>query len=160
MVDRDASCPMARAAAGVELVAAQRADALEQFLGGEAGATDAIVPSPLTAHLLFDWLVAPAAETGRAVRGLAPPTIAGIPWQRAGDEHTRDVSFATWTRPVNCIESGTWPHTRGRRTWSMPAVMRANVEASRSSGVTLDAALALRCTHRAFGVGMMDVSDE
>lgn len=160
VVDRDARCPVAvDGAADVVLVVAEWANYLERFLGMEARTGDAIVPSPLMPHLLFDWLVGRAAGAGRVVRTVAPPPIAGIPWQRAGDERTRYVSFAEWTCPVNCVEPAKCPHTRGERTWSMPVAARAHVDASRGGDAPLDVALTFHCTHRAFGVGMIDVGE-
>jgi len=95
----------------------------------------------------------------RAVTVSAPPEIDGIPWQRAGGERTRYVSFAEWMCPVNCIEPAKCPHTRAARDWSMPPAIRAHVEASRDGDAPFDAAVTFHCTHRAFGVGMIDVSE-
>jgi hypothetical protein len=160
VVDRDANCAVAaEAAADVTMVTAEWADFLGRFLGSDARPADAIVPSPLMPHLLFDWLLRSAAGAGRPVRAVAPPAIDGIPWQRAGSDRTRYVSFAEWTCPVNCIEPARCPHTRGERTWSLPVAMRAHAAGERGREAPLGATLSFHCTHRAFGVGMIDVRD-
>jgi hypothetical protein len=118
-----------------------------------AHASDAIVPSPLMPHLLFEWLVgaARAASPDQPLQIAAPGEIAGIPWQQAGTDGTRYVSYATWTCPINCIEPAKCPHTKGPRDWSMHGTLP-------SAGPATATAL-LRVTHRAFGVGMIDVAD-
>ena len=61
--------------------------------------------------------------------------------------------------PVTCIEPRICPHTRGERTWSMPPAIAAQVDAARSRGEHLDGPAIFHCTHRAYGVGMIDVRD-
>lgn len=165
-VDRDPACALAAShragwPAGVHLEVADWSRYLDGFLGAAAvdparHAADAIVPSPLMPHLLFDWLLARARARARARGGQvvaeAPGEVAGVPWQRAGRDATRYVSHATWTCPVNCIEPATCPHTRGPRDWSMPVTLR------RALGPDV-ALAALRVTHRTYGVGMVDVAD-
>ena len=160
VVDRASRCPVAlEGAADIEVVVAEWGDFLERFLGGDVGPADAIVPSPLMPHLLFDWLVARLSRAGRHVRTNTPPPISGIPWQRAGDARTRYVSFAEWMCPVNCIEPVKCPHTKGERTWSLRPSVQAHVAALPGDDPALDAALTFQCTHRAYGVGMIDVGE-
>ncbi|MEA3247093.1 MAG: hypothetical protein U9Q74_13145 [Gemmatimonadota bacterium] len=161
-VDHDPACALAEAhRAGwpeaVGLDVAGWAPFLERFLGAAAAdparhAADAIVPSPLMPHLLFDWLLARARTRGGGVAVETPAEVAGVPWQREGRDATRYVSHATWTCPVNCIEPATCPHTRGPRDWSMPETL------ARALGPDV-ALAALRVTHRTYGVGMVDVAD-
>jgi hypothetical protein len=59
--------------------------------------------------------------------------------------------------PINCIEPARCPHTRGPRSWSLPIALRDYTDAERARGRALEA-LVLHCTHRTFGVGMIDVA--
>lgn len=166
VVDRDPACAVAAqrddAASGLraELVPGSWDDFFDTFLpvGGPA---DAIVPSPLMPHLFLHWLArrALAREPGRRVELLPPGVVSGVPWQRA-DDRARYVSYAEWMCPVNCIEPAICPHTRGERSWSLPvALRRAPSRATHSAAPDWDAAAMLHCTHRAYGVGMIDVAD-
>lgn len=113
---------------------------------------DAIVPSPLMPHLLFDWLAERARSASRRALPLfMPGEIAGVPWQKEGGDGTRYASFATWMCPINCVEPAKCPHTKGPRDWSLHDTLR--------QGAGGDAIGLLRVTHRAFGVGMIDVAD-
>jgi hypothetical protein len=87
-----------------------------------------------------------------------PGPVGGVPWQKEGGELTRYVSFAEWMCPVNCIEPRICPHTRELRTWSLPPAVAAHVETLRAGGEQLDGPAIFHCTHRAYGVGMIDVS--
>jgi hypothetical protein len=122
---------------------------------------DAIVPSPLMPHLMADWLVA-RARTRWPERAVRIEPVAGtlpIPWQRAGDDGTHYVSFAEWICPINCIEPARCPHTRGDRTWSLPVAIRSHAVLERPRGDEFGLPLLFHCTHRVFGVGMIDVRD-
>ena len=174
VVDRDAGCQVARerddtdAGEGNcpphEVVVAEWAPFFREHLDAAAvdgAAADAIVPSPLMPHLLYDWLLDrarrrwPGRRVGRAPLQSAPR----VPWTRAGTDGTQYVSFAEWMCPINCIEPARCPHTRGPREWSMPPAMRAFVEADAAAGGTLQGPCVLHCTHRAYGVGMIDTRD-
>jgi hypothetical protein len=121
---------------------------------------DAIVPSPLMPHLMADWLLARARERWpeRAVQIAPIEPLPSIPWQRSGDDGTRYVSFAEWICPINCIEPARCPETRGPRSWSLPVALASEAPAEGREDL---AALPLlfHCTHRAYGVGMIDVRD-
>jgi hypothetical protein len=69
------------------------------------------------------------------------------------------VSFATWTCPVNCIEPARCPAVKGERAWSMPATIDAYAAERRAAGDPVAGAVVLHCTHRVYGVGMIDVRD-
>ena len=169
VVDRDPACRVATDTAGseCELVVATWTEFLSHFLGRAAGdpesaAGDAIVPSPLMPHLLFEWLLArarsrhPMRDVG--VRPLSTPPA--VPWDRpSADGSTHYVSFATWMCPINCIEPLRCPATKGTRHWTMPAALGAHVAAERASGHVLEGPFVFHCTHRAYGVGMIDVGD-
>ncbi len=172
VVDRDPACRVALTltARGTEtgsvaLVVREWAAFFAEYLAGAAGdqraARDAIVPSPLMPHLMFDWLVA-RARSRWPERVVEPGPLGrepAIPWQRTGSDGTQYVSFAEWECPINCIEPAMCPKIRGPRTWSIPAALRAYVAAERARGRNLAGPVLLHCTHRAFGVGMFDTRD-
>jgi hypothetical protein len=112
-------------------------------------------------HLMADWLLARAAERwpGRSVGSAPLGGSPAVPWQRAGDDATHYVSFAEWMCPINCIEPPRCPHTRGERSWTMPAAVRAYVEAELAAGRPVEGPYVFQCLHRAYGVGMLDVGD-
>jgi hypothetical protein len=112
-------------------------------------------------HLLFQWLEQRARERwpSRRVSVEMPAALDGVPWQKEGGDSTRYVSFAEWMCPVNCIEPRICPHTRGARSWSLPPSVAAHVEQLRAQGGHLDGPAIFHCTHRAYGVGMIDARD-
>jgi hypothetical protein len=174
VVDRDPAC---RVAAGLqserkmklELVVSDWTAFFDSYLGDAAARTeagdgelpDAIVPSPLMPHLMYEWIErrARARWPQRLVetRPLDPP--AGIPWQKRGADGTQYVSFAEWVCPVNCVEPELCPATRGPRSWSMPPAVLAATEEARRNGRNLAGPVIFHCQHRAYGVGMFDTSD-
>ena len=167
VVDRDPECRAAREPAdGVEVVIRDWAAFFAEFLAAAAvdpasATSDAIVPSPLMPHLLFDWVVERSRTMwpGRrvAVRPLGEPP--NIPWQRSSpDGNTHYVSFAEWMCPINCIEPARCPATRGPRSWTMPQALAEYVGTERARGHNIAGPFVFHCTHRAYGVGMIDVS--
>jgi hypothetical protein len=167
VVDRDPACRVATLGAGerpprMRLEVAAWDEFFAKFLpAAAAGAervTDAIVPSPLMPHLMADWLAARARDRWpeRSVRIAPIDELPSIPWQRSGEDGTRYVSFAEWICPINCIEPARCPETRGPRSWSLPVTLT-----SRSPGDVRRepraAPLLFHCTHRVYGVGMIDV---
>ena len=173
VVDRAPDCQAARnglaspdgASDGPRLVVAAWDDFFAAWLGEGAaragGALDAIVPSPLMPHLMFDWLLARARERwpGRVVERRPLPVPPDTPWERAAPDGTHYASFATWMCPINCVEPAVCPHTRGPRDWSMPRALAAWVERQRAAGRALAGPAVFHCAHRAFGVGMFDVRE-
>lgn len=164
VVDRDPACQVARrlaeaayGSAPIRLVVSTWDDYLAGWLQGDADALcrDAMVPSPLMPHLCLDWLIARARKRWpeRNVSVEPLPAAPPMPWQRAAPDGRHYVSYATWMCPVNCIEPGKCPATRGVRDWSMPAALTAFAADQRDS---LDAALIFHCVHRTYGVGMID----
>mgnify|MGYP002654353650 CR=1 FL=1 len=163
VVDRDPACRVAArlqdgAYDGVALRLVLRDwDAyLAEWLaaGPEALAGHAMVPSPLMPHLCLDWLVARAKHRwpARAVTVQPMPAVPPTPWERAAPDGRHYVSFATWTCPVNCIEPAKCPATRETRDWSLPVTIRRLAHGEPRLG---EAAI-FHCTHRTYGVGMID----
>lgn len=166
VVDRDAECAVAREGSPADaLVQVEIADWREHFARALGSATvgtrDAIVPSPLMPHLFRDWLLdaARARWPHREVVTVPLPRAPGTPWERAAPDGTHYVSFATWMCPINCIEPDICPHTRGERDWSLAPTLREYAATLRGPDGAPPAALLFQCTHRAFGVGMVDVAD-
>ena len=168
VVDRDPSCAVSTLGPDdrpprLRLVVSDWREFFAQYLPAAAQDTtrlaDSIVPSPLMPHLMADWLVARAGARwpDRAVRIAPIETLASIPWQRAGDDGTRYVSFAEWICPINCIEPARCPETRGPRNWSLPVALAPGRDRGESSATGVP--LLFHCTHRAYGVGMIDVRD-
>ena len=170
VVDRDPGCRVAAEArtpelrdAGAEVEVAEWTPYFARYLGAAAAAPheaadDAIVPSPLMPHLLYEWVAArararwPARAVATVPLGAPPPT----PGQRAAPDGTHYVSFAEWTCPVNCVEPARCPATRGPRSWTMPAALGEYADAERAAGRAVVGPLVFHCTHRAYGVGMID----
>ncbi len=151
VVDRDATCPVARDARDdVTFVAAEWRDWFAHYLGGEARPGDMVVPSPLMPHLFLQWLVdrARARSPEREVIVRTPLPLAAVRWQQANVEgDPRYVSFADWMCPINCVEPAVCPHTRAARDWSLT-----------ESAAGPDTVL-FRCLHRTYGVGMIEVRE-
>jgi hypothetical protein len=122
---------------------------------------DAVVPSPLMPHLLYDWIVARARARwpGRALHSVPLHRPPATPWERRAADGTHYVSFAEWMCPINCVEPPLCPEIAGPRTWSLPPALRAYVAAERAAGRDVAGPVLLHCTHRAYGVGMIDVRD-
>lgn len=171
VVDRDPDCAVAGADRAVsdgpplEIVVSDWAEFFRNYLN-EARAraepsTDAIVPSPLMPHLLYDWLLERARVRwpARAVSTRPVSDPPAVPWSRAGENGTRYVSFADWMCPVNCVEPRLCPHTRGERSWSLPVALREYVGAQNARGNAIAGPVIFHCTHRAYGVGMIDTAD-
>lgn len=171
VVDRDPGCRVAAERdklelPGLELVTEEWTPFFDRYLDEAAehrGSTapDAIVPSPLMPHLMYEWLARRARERWphRLVESRPVDAPSGIPWQRTGADGTHYVSFAEWICPVNCIEPALCPATRGERSWSMPPAVLAAAEESRRHGRNLAGPVIFHCQHRAYGVGMFDTRD-
>jgi hypothetical protein len=174
VVDRDPNCRVATErtadiATNVEIVVDDWTsffdryldDAASKLVAPEADAPDAIVPSPLMPHLMYEWLArrARARWPNRIIEARPLDAPSGIPWQRRGADGTQYVSFAEWVCPVNCIEPALCPATRGERTWSMPPAVLAAADEARRNGRNLAGPVIFHCQHRAYGVGMFDTRD-
>ena len=170
VVDRDPGCAVAHLpptdrTPRTRLVVSAWEEFFASYLGEAAAEParnhDAIVPSPLMPHLMADWLVARARVrwSDRSVRVERLDASLPVPWQRSGDDGTRYVSFAEWMCPINCIEPARCPETRGSRTWSLPVAIRSHSGQARADGEDFGIPLLFHCTHRTFGVGMIDARD-
>lgn len=160
VVDRNPDCAVATAG-GAECVVADWAQFFRAYLAElPPDTTDAIVPSPLMPHLLYDWLHDRARDRWPDRRVASSPleddVTVDVPWQRAGADGTRYVSYATWMCPVNCIEPAKCPHTRTARDWTMPTAVAQLADAERARGRPVAGPVIFHCTHRAYGVGMID----
>ena len=169
VVDRDPRCAVSaleesERPPALDLITAEWSEYFAGYLGDADPAPtldDAIVPSPLMPHLMADWLLDRARERwpDRAIEVIRLDAALPVPWQRSGEDGTHYVSFAEWMCPINCIEPARCPHTRGERSWSMPLAVRAYADHERANGRELETPLVFHCSHRAYGVGMIDVRD-
>jgi hypothetical protein len=165
VVDRDPACAVARDVGAndalVIISVSEWRDYFARYLavarGDGSARNDAIVPSPLMPHLLRDWLLDSARDRwpDRDVRTAPLDAPPNVPWERAAPDGTHYVSFATWMCPINCVEPDVCPHTKGPRDWSLAPTIRQHAA---SNGDAL-APFLFQCTHRAYGVGMIDVRD-
>jgi hypothetical protein len=171
VADRNPDCAVTSASpgarpAGLRVAVGEWRDFFDAYLSEAASApdlhaSDAIVPSPLMPHLMAQWIVDRARRRwpNRAVSIGPVGSVPDIPWQRPGDDGTHYVSFAEWMCPINCIEPVRCPATKGERTWSMPPALQRFAEHERSAGREMGGPFVFHCTHRAYGVGMIDVRD-
>ncbi len=167
VVDRDPRCRFTSElgpGSDRELVVADWGDFFDDWLDrpgirATAEPGDAIVPSPLMPHLMYQWLMRRARGRwpGREVgpRPLTGPI--GTPYDSAAPDGTRYVSFADWLCPTHCVEPATCPVTRAPRTWEMSDAMERLTARLDRSTPTKGPALFV-CRHRVFGVGMFDVA--
>ena len=163
VVDHEPACRAGAdlsAAADAELVVADWGAFFDDYLAAvrpaaDATVPDAIVPSPLMPHLMYEWLVRRARLRWprRTVESRPVAVAAGTPYDVLAPDGTRYVSFADWLCPVHCIEPGTCPMIRAPRTWEMGDAMHALAAATPAAGPVL-----FTCRHRVYGVGMFDVS--
>jgi hypothetical protein len=162
VVDRAADCAVAVSGSEVDLAVSEWTDFFGAYLGSTAPDTlDAIVPSPLMPHLMYEWLRdrARARWPERLVETRPLTLEPDTPWRSAAPDGTFYGSFATWTCPINCIEPRLCPHTGGERSWTMPSAAAELVSRSRQSAEPLHGPVIFHCSHRAFGVGMFDTRD-
>lgn len=162
VVDRSPDCQVARAGGYAEVAIQDWLDFFNDYLGGASeDSRDAIVPSPLMPHLMYQWLRdrASARWPHRMVETRPLPADPDTPWRAAAPDGTFYGSYATWTCPVNCVEPRLCPHTGGERSWTMPNAARELVERTAGTDEPLHGPVIFHCSHRAFGVGMFDTRD-
>jgi hypothetical protein len=162
VVDRDPACRFVSeigASDDRELVVAEWGQFFDQWLDSPRAPGDAIVPSPLMPHLMYQWLVrrAQARWPGRTVEQRPLTAPIGTPYDTAGPDGTRYVSYADWICPTHCVEPAICPVTRAPRTWEMSEAMEDLTARLDLSTPTTGPALFV-CRHRVFGVGMFDVT--
>lgn len=165
VVDRDDGCQMAKELGQADdrrLVVSEWNAFFDEFLMSSRLAAappslpDAIVPSPLMPHLMYDWLLRRTRTRwpGRSVETRPLPEGPGTPYDRAAPDGTRYVSFADWLCPTHCIEPATCPVTRAPRTWEMSDAIHVLARSLNAAGPIL-----FRCEHQVHGVGMFMVSE-
>ena len=166
VVDHDRECRFAGADArppDQDLVVREWDDFFDDWLAGPRSGPgdppDAIVPSPLMPHLMYEWLVrrARARWPGRPVERRALPAGPGTPYDVAGPDGTRYVSFADWLCPVHCIEPLVCPIIRAPRTWEMADALDRLTERLARRTPT-EGPVLFECRHRVYGVGMFDAA--
>lgn len=167
IVDRDPACRAARELEPLpdrELVVAEWADFFDGFMTAArrpvpGSPADYLVPSPHTPHLMFEWLLrrARARWPQRSVRVAPVPGTLHTPYDRAGTDGTRYVSFADWVCPTHCIEPAVCPAIGAPRTWEMGDAVRALADRLRAAGRPVHGPALFVCRHHVFGVGTFGV---
>jgi hypothetical protein len=167
VIDRDPGCRFTLEIGGnttAQLVVQEWGDFFDGYLanvepgiGGEPG--DAIVPSPLMPHLMYQWLVRQARRRwpGRVVETRPVPSGPGTPYDVGAPDGTRYVSYADWICPTHCIEPAICPAIRAPRTWEMADALQSLTQHLNRSHPTGGPVL-FACEHRVYGVGMFDVA--
>jgi hypothetical protein len=162
VVDRSDACAVAQAETGAKVVIDEWSSFFDSYLRTAPDDTrDAIVPSPLMPHLMYQWLRDRATRRWphRIVETVPLALEPDTPWRSAAPDGTFYGSFATWTCPINCVEPRLCPHTGGERSWTMPAAAAELVSRASMTAEPLLGPVIFHCTHRAFGVGMFDTRD-
>ncbi|MEP7226063.1 MAG: hypothetical protein ABI785_01780 [Gemmatimonadales bacterium] len=167
IVDRNPACQAGRDLGEDDtrqLVTREWGEFFDGYLGGgpappPGSPPDAIVPSPLMPHLMYEWLVRRARDRwpGRLIETRPVPVGPGTPYDTSAPDGTRYISFADWTCPTHCIEPATCPVIRAPRTWEMADAMESLARRLGDAQPTAGPVLFV-CEHRVFGVGMFDVS--
>jgi hypothetical protein len=167
IVDRDPNCQAAReldADPTRQLIVCDWGDFFDDYLAGTSALRsgsppDAIVPSPLMPHLMYEWLVRRARVRwpGRTIETRPLTLDPGTPYDTGAPDGTRYVSFADWICPTHCIEPAICPVIRAPRTWEMADAMTGLAHRLDRSAPTAGPVLFV-CEHRVFGVGMFDVN--
>src|SRR5678816_4843068 len=98
VVDRNPACAVSAMEPDEHrrLVVADWGEFFDQFLVGDAGSGDAIVPSPLMPHLMFEWLERRmrARWPLRTIERVALDTPAGTPYDVLHGDGTRYLSLS------------------------------------------------------------------
>jgi hypothetical protein len=166
VVDRDPHCQFIREIGnrpGVGLVLGDWSDFFDSYLAQErlapSGEQDAIVPSPLMPHLMYQWLFRQARKRwpGRQVETRPLPVGPATPYDVGAPDGTRYVSYADWICPTHCIEPAVCPVIRAPRSWEMAEALERTTRKLDRGSPTAGPVL-FQCQHRVFGVGMFDVA--
>jgi len=164
VVDRNPACRAMRdlgEASDRRFVTTDWTSFFDEWLSGAPRTThdaraDQIVPSPHMPHLMFEWLLRRARGRWprRAVSVAPVPGDFPTPYDRAGSDHTRYVSWADWICPTHCIEPALCPAIGAPRTWEMADSVRDLAQRLRASGRPVSGPALFVCKHQVFGVGM------
>jgi len=162
VVDRNPDCQAKRElgdAPDREFVVSDWSTFFDRFLTvrpSDRPTDDSIVPSPHMPHLMFEWVLrrARARWPDRTVAVDPVPEDVPTPYDRAGADHTRYVSWADWICPTHCIEPAQCPAIGAPRTWEMSDTIRELAERLRASGRPVQGPALFVCKHQVFGVGM------
>ena len=165
VVDRDPACRTMREVGETDdrrVVVADWGDFLDDWLAAPRSAeiaADAIVPSPLMPHLMYEWLVrrARARWPHREISQRPVAAEAGTPYDMLAPDGTRYLSFADWLCPTHCIEPALCPVIRAPRTWEMSEALTGLVHRLARTAPTAGPVL-FSCRHRAYGVGMFEAA--
>jgi hypothetical protein len=166
IVDRNPQCRFAREVGTgrtYRLITQEWNDFFDEYLGEKSASgadpADAIVPSPLMPHLMYEWLVRRARSRwpGRLVETRPVPAGPGTPYDVTAPDATRYVSYADWICPIHCIEPATCPVIRAPRTWEMSEALEG-LTARLARDQAVAGPILFVCKHRVHGVGMFDVS--
>jgi hypothetical protein len=167
VVDRNPRCQVSRELnddAKLELVTQEWGEFFDTHLAavsppGTNEPGDAIVPSPLMPHLMYEWLVR-RARLRWPTRNIETRPVAaapGTPYDMCAPDGTRYVSFADWICPTHCIEPAVCPAIRAPRTWELADTMQQLARRLDDIHPTRGPVLFV-CEHRVYGVGMFDLS--
>ncbi len=120
---------------------------------------DYIVPSPHMPHLMFEWVLRRARQRwpGRRVEVEPVPGQLGTPYDRAGPDRTRYVSYADWICPTHCVEPRVCPAIGKERSWEMRDAVTALAHRLRLAGQRVFGPALFVCQHHVFGVGTFAV---
>ena len=164
VVDRDPACKCASTlagATGAELVVDDWSAFFDRWLAQprRTDPPDAIVPSPLMPHLMYEWLMRRARGRwpDRPVESRPVAESAGTPYDVLAPDGTRYVSYADWLCPVHCIEPAVCPVIRAPRTWEMAEAMERLTHRLAARRPTAGPVL-FACRHTVYGVGMFSAA--
>ncbi len=164
IVDRNPACRVARELHRLpdqRLVVSDWSDFFDRWLDpAERAPDDAIVPSPLMPHLMYQWLLrrARARWPGREVATHPVTLQPGTPYDVLASDGTRYLSFADWVCPTHCVEPAICPVIRGPRTWEMSEALGEVVRREGRTRPVLGPVL-FRCRHQVHGVGAFSVAE-
>jgi hypothetical protein len=114
-----------------------------------------LVTPPFTPHLALAWLLRALSRSAPEVRWTTEPfqVMPATPYREQRPGGPLLLSHADWICPVNCIEPGRCPKTRGPRYWDMDRTARTLATALGRVGQRVDLVQLFHCHHITYGVG-------
>ncbi len=158
IVDRNPACAARTEFAGrpgIEFVTADWSEFYAAYFAARGPATrDHVVPTPISAHLMFGWLRDRAAGRLGAARVAAPglDALPATPFAARSDIGSGLLSFATWVCPVTCIEPDLCPAIKAPKAWEMDEAVFEFARRRAGDGAPCDLVEVFRIRHHAFGV--------